>query len=195
VGTLKNNACAVTFLVAMLVFFGSPGFAADTKSVNITAAIPQQNGLTVTVSKVVGTTWTLATGVAFGSLVFDAKNNIFTTGGSYYAMDVGINSNAADWTVTHRVTSVTNGTDTLDNNINVTFMKQTSDTIGTQLDKVSYANSNNKAYTKTQLSGGWLRIYYGLATGDGTDAPNTTPIGSVKNYGNYQGTITITLTP
>jgi hypothetical protein len=195
VASLKNNVCAGAILAGMLVFFCSFGFAADTKSVNITAAIPQQNGLTVTVSKIVGSTWTPATGVDFGSLVFDATHDIFTTGGSYYAMDIGINSNAADWTVTHKVTPLTNGADTLDNNINVAFMKQTSDTAGTQLDKVSYADSNNKAYTKTQLSGGWLRIYYGLATGDGTDAPNTTPIGSAKNYGNYQGTITITLTP
>jgi hypothetical protein len=76
-------------------------------------------------------------------------------------------------------------------------MKQTSSTVATQLQKVSYGNSNNVAYTKAQLSGGWLRIYYGVGTGDPADpdAPGVTPIGLDTAAGTYNGSITITLTP
>ncbi|MFH0827044.1 MAG: hypothetical protein V1923_04060 [Candidatus Omnitrophota bacterium] len=159
------------------------------------AVVPQQNGLTVTVSKVVGTTFTTATSINFGTLVYDTVNKIFTTSdGSYYAVDVGCNSNSADWTVTHTITSLLNGTSNLDGHVNVTFMKQTSSTAGTQISKYSYAASNNKPFTKAQLSGGWLRVYYGLATGVG-DATGVTPVPSDKTYGTYSGTVTFTLTP
>lgn len=192
---MVHKGLVVGVSLVLLIALGTLCFAADTKNVEVKAIVPQQNSLTVTVSKVTGTVWTPATAVDFGSLVFDTTNNIFTAGGSYYAMDIGVNSNAGDWTVTHKATSVTNGTDTLDDNINVTFMKQTSPATGTELDKLSYANSNDKAYTKAELSGGWLRICYSLAAGDGSDAPGAVPIAGIKNHGNYQGGITITLTP
>lgn len=172
--------------------------AADSKNVDIKAYVPQQNGLTVTVSKVVGTTFALVPSIDFGNLVFDNTNKIFVTpDNSYYAVDVGCNSNAPDWTITHTVTSLANGSENIDDNVNVTFMHQTSDTAGTKIGNVmSYASSNNQAFTKALLAGGWLRVYYGLATGDKTkDAADVTPIGVTKAYGSYSGTITFTLTP
>jgi hypothetical protein len=196
---MKNYTLKGILCLALLLGLTGVGFAADTMNVDILANIPPQNGLTVTVSRVVGTTFTVDTSINFGTLVYDPTNNIFgTLGGAYYAVDVGVNSNAADWTVTHTRTSVANAlsaSDTLDNHINVTFVKQTDDANGTELSKVSFANSNSLAFTKGQLSGGWLRIYYGLATGQAsTDAPGVTPIPSTQAYGNYQGRITLTLT-
>ena len=75
-------------------------------------------------------------------------------------------------------------------------MKQTSSTAGTQIEKVTYANSNSKAYNKAYLAGGWLRIYYGIATGKvADDATGASPITNLKAYGQYSGQVTITLTP
>ena len=79
---MRNKYLKTMVFFTVLMFFGSLSFAADTKNVDVTAAIPQQNGLTVTVSKVVGKVWSTTTGVDFGSLVFDDTNKIFTTGGS-----------------------------------------------------------------------------------------------------------------
>lgn len=170
-------------------------FAANNETLVVTASIPQQNTLTVGVSKVVGTTWTPATSLDFGGLVFDPTNKIFVADYSY-AVDVRINSNALDWTVTHKTTSISNGSDNLDSNINVTFVKQIDNANGTTLDKISFANSNNKAYTKTQIGSGWLRVYYGIATGNAAkDVAGTIPITSVKGFGSYQGNVTFTLTP
>jgi hypothetical protein len=83
----------------------------------------------------------------------------------------------------------------------VTFVKQTSSTVGTELQKVSFGDSQNIAYTKAQLAGGWLRIYYGVGTGEvdsvtklGKDAPGVTPIGLDTPAGTYTGSVTLTLT-
>lgn len=190
---MRNNLLVMVACVIFVAVVVSLCYA-DYKTVDVKAYIPQQNGLTVTVSKIVGATWTDATSMDFGNLTFDTVNKIFTAA-CYFSVDVGINSNQAAWTITHTRTSLINGTDNLDKNVNVTFMKQTSATAGTQLDKLSYADSNNKAYTKTALSGGWLRVYYGIATGDGKDAPNTEVIGATQTYGNYAGQVTLTLTP
>lgn len=192
-----KRAVIFTVVTMLCVFLAQAGNAADTKTVDVAAVIPQQNGLTVSVSKVVGTTWTNATAIDFGSLVYDAENSVFGAN-AYYAVDVGVNSNAAEWTVTHRASSISNtaGTDDLDDNINVDFVKQVDDDTATDLDKVTFANSDNKAFTKSQLTGGWLRIYYGIATGNATeDAPGAVPIDSDKPFGDYKGSVTLTLTP
>jgi len=187
-------------MVACVIFVAvvvSLCFAVETKVVDVKAYIPQQNGLSVTVTRIVNEVWdtTPSSSIDFGTLTFDAVNKIFAAS-CYYAVDVGINSNQAAWTITHTRTSLVNGTDNLDKSVNVIFVKQTSNTASTPLDKLSYADSNNKAYTKTALSGGWLRIYYGIATGEvAKDAPNTQVIGATQTYGNYAGQVTLTLTP
>jgi hypothetical protein len=68
--------------------------------------------------------------------------------------------------------------------------------VSSELSKFSFANSNSKAFTKAQLAGGWLRIYYGIGTGEaGKDAAGVTPIGLDTPAGTYAGSVTITLTP
>lgn len=169
----------------------------DTKTVVVKAEVPQQNSLSVTVSKIVGSSpWVIKTSIDFGKLIFDDVNSIFVpSDGGYYAVDVGVNSNAPSWTLTHTISSVANGSEKLDNNINVSFMKQsTTNPAGTLIEKVSFASSNNKAYTKATFSSGqWLRVYYGIATGSG-DATGVEPIGATKASGTYTGSITLTLT-
>ena len=83
--------------------------------------------------------------------------------------------------------------------MNVTFVQQTPDpNNASTLQYISYASSNNVSYTKTQIgTGNWLRIYYGIGTGDPLkpDATGVTPIGADKPAGTYTGSVTITLTP
>lgn len=192
---VRNFLKAIVVLVVLLGVASVSCFAGDTKTVTVKAVILQQNGLSVSISKIVvpGDTWFPGqSSVDFGTLTFDTTFNIFRAS-AYYAVDVGNNSNAADWTVTHTPNSITSGLANLDSNVNVSFMKQTSDTTATELSKVSFANSS-KAYTKSQLSGGWLRIYYGIASGSG-DNTGVTPITTDKPYGTYQGSAVLTLTP
>jgi hypothetical protein len=194
------RAITICILVAMAVAFCATGaFAASSQTVSLNATVPvAAGGLTLTISKVTGGVFSADTGINFGTLVWDTTNQIFTAG-SYYALDVAVTDNSgAFWTLTHTRNSLMKDTaNNLDNNVNVTFAKETlsgSTTTETVLQKISYINSNNVAYTKTQLTGGWLRMYYGIGTGS-SDATGVIPIGATQVAGAYSGSITLTLTP
>ncbi|MFA4993664.1 MAG: hypothetical protein WC571_06855 [Candidatus Omnitrophota bacterium] len=188
----------ICMVLAVTVFCATSAWAAASRTVSVNATVPTMTGgLTVTVSKVTGTVWTTASTISFGTLTWDTVNNIFLPA-SYYAVDVGVTDNSGTvWTLTHtRVSLQKDATNNLNGKVNVSFNKQTSSSVGTELAKYSYANSQNIAYTKTQLSGGWLRIYYGIGTGQaGKDATGVTPIGMDTPAGTYTGSVTITLTP
>lgn len=192
---IKNIILAAIFV---LWAGASLCLAAATATRSVRATVPALNqALTLAVSRITPGTpdvWTPATELDFGTLTHDATNHIFRAAVAY-AIDVGVVDNANDWTITHTRTSLKmDAANNLDDNVNVAFVKQTSDTAGTELNKVSFGNSNARSFTKSQLSGGWLRLYYGVAAGSG-DATGVVPISETKPSGNYQGTVTLTLTP
>ncbi len=192
-----KNILIMSMVFVMVALMTTASWAASSQTVTVNATVAAVSGaLSVSVSKVTGTVWTPATAISFGTLVWDSVNKIFLPN-CYYAVDIGVTDNSGTaWTLTHTRASVANGSNNINNKINVSFNKQTSSTTATELQKVSYANSNNIAYTKAQLSGGWLRIYYGVGTGEaGKDAPGVTPIGLDTLAGTYTGSVTITLTP
>jgi hypothetical protein len=197
----SRNCIRVMVIMALAVAVGANCFAAASKTINVTAAVPTVAGsFTVTISKVRASDNQFVDSgpnlpIAFGTLSVDTTNNIYKAD-YYYAVDVGVVDNTSTaWTVTHTRTSLQKDSSTnLNMNVNVTFMKQTSSTTGTQLDKVVYNASNSKSFTKAQLSGGWLRVYYGIATGKG-DAPNAVPIPLSQTAGTYSGTVTLSLAP
>ncbi|MDD5247086.1 MAG: hypothetical protein PHS09_06830 [Candidatus Omnitrophica bacterium] len=180
----------------------APCFAAASKNINVTAAVPSvSSALNVVVSKVRASDGVFEQSGAnlpidFGTLTLDPVNNIFVSS-YYYAVDVGVTDNTGvNWILTHTRNSVQkDAANNLDDNINVAFVKQTSSSDGTQLQRLSYANSNNVSYDKTALSGAFLRIYYGIGTGAGTDATGVVPVGADKPAGVYNGSVLITLTP
>jgi len=185
----------------MVVFCAAGAWAASSQSINVNASIPTMTGgLSVTVSRVNGlgsAIFTPASSIDFGSLTWDTVNHIFLPE-NYYAVDIGVTDNSGTaWTITHTRTSLAGNGNNLDNKVNVSFNKQTSATVSSELQKVSYGNSQSISYTKAQLAGGWLRIYYGVGTGDPTkpDATGVTPIGLDTPAGTYNGAVTITLTP
>lgn len=196
-----KNILKICMVFVVVAFSATSAWASSSQTVNVNAVIPAMaGGLTVTVSKVVGTTYTAASAINFGTLVWDTTNHIFLPP-MYYAVDVGVTDNSGTaWTVTHTRTFLANGAYNLNSKVNVSFSKETDPTgvvPGTQLSYVSYSDSNSKAFTKAQLAGGWLRIYYGIGTGSLTtpDATGVTPIGLDSVAGSYSGTVTITLTP
>lgn len=195
---MKNILICMVFVV--VAFCTTSAWAGSSQTVTVNATVPTvTGGLSVTVSKVTGTVWTDATSISFGTLVWDTVNNIFLpASGIYYAVDIGVTDNSGTaWTVTHTRVSLAGQGTNLDNKVNVVFNKQTSSTVGTELSKFSFGNSNGKAFTKATLSGGWLRIYYGIGTGNPAkpDATGVTPIGLDTPAGTYTGSVTITLTP
>ena len=187
----------MSFLAVLITVIAltSAGWA-TTEIYQLQATIPPQTSMDVSISKVVGANLTSTSAVDFDSLVMDNTHNMFkSANGSSYCIDVDVNSNALSWTLIHAVTSMTNGNANLDNKINVTFMNQQTSTTASQIAKVSYSASNGIAINKSQISNsGWLRIYYGLATGSG-DGAGTSVIPVTQAKGVYGGTITLTLAP
>lgn len=219
-----KNFFLTAMVLLLVVGLNNLSFAGtSTKAFDVTATIPQMNGqLSVTITGITpngctGTNdvWdtTSSTSVAFGTLSYDTTldpttnqaYNVFRAA-KYYAVDVGVQDNVSTtWTLTHTRTSLAkDASNNLDSNVNVTFQKvSTSNPAGTDLDKVSYGNSNSKAYTKAQLNGGWLRIYYGIGSGIGPatanpnncvrDATGVSPITVSNAAGTYTGRVTLTL--
>ena len=189
-------------LALAVVFLASQGvFAAASKTINVTASVPTiSSGLNVAVSRINASSgnWEQTSPsipIDFQTLQLDNDNHIFTSA-YYYAVDIGVNDNTGSaWTITHATSPIRrDATNELDDNVNVSFVKQLSDTDSVNLQKVSFSNSHNVTYGKAQLANGWLRIYYGIGTGK-DDAPGVSPIGMDKPAGTYSGSVLITLTP
>ncbi|RKY31505.1 MAG: hypothetical protein DRP68_04895 [Candidatus Omnitrophota bacterium] len=161
--------------------------------IEVRVNIPRISMLKVNVTRIENDNWQSDSEVNFGSLIYDPGFHILRSS-CYYAIDVGIFSNDYDWSVTHTVSSVTNGIDILDENINVVFVKQNNDNNQEKLAELSFIKSNGISFDKASLEDGWLRIYYGIGAGSG-DASGVKPITIAKSAGTYKGTITITLTP
>jgi len=198
-------------LIALGLFLALsiPSFAqqTQTETIQITAEIPLVEGLNVGISRVditvddqtgqVTENWTPGqTEINFGTLYFDEKDGIWRAS-CYYVVDVGVNTNATNWTLQHQVSDLTDGQGHfLNNNVNVRFRKMVTqngkDVEASNLGDYSYGMSN-KSFIPSDLEGGWLRIYYGIATGAG-DAPGVEVITMDKPAGTYTGTITLTLT-
>jgi len=191
---MKNTIRAIAVL-AFVVALGSVCFAQTTSTIPVKAVINASTGLSVSIWRITGSTWAEDSEINFGTLTLDPTYQIFRSA-SYYALEVAVNSNATNWTLRHTANSVASGTNNLNSNINVTFVRQIDDTTSADLTggKVSYANSNAKQYTKADFAlGGWMRIYYGLATGSG-DNSGVSVITSSKAAGNYAGSVVLTLT-
>ncbi len=189
---MKSLIC----LLALAVALAMPclaGTTVDSETITVRARIETISpSLNITINEVKGDNWTTRNSVDFGNLVFDGNYDVWRAE-SYYAVDVGVSGNVDDWTITHTASPVTGPGGDLDENINVTFIQQVTDLVGIDLDYVSYLASDGKSYTKDDLFGGWLRIYYGIAGGE-DDAPGVEPIGADATPGTYVGTVTLTLT-
>lgn len=218
---MKTNIMKLALAIAVVLFLGTTVFAAEVP-VSVSASVPQLSGiLEVAVSSIdpgadkvspTDDVWTpvQGTSVDFGTLDRDATNKIFTAA-KFFAVDVSVLDNTgAGWVLTHTTTPVQFGTETLDDSIVVSFSKVTKDRV-TKKDTdtplgtaMGYKASNNAQFTRAELAagqGGWLRIYYGIATGnDDPTKGSVTPAGvfAIPQYqlaGTYSGGVTITLTP
>jgi hypothetical protein len=185
-------------MLALLMVFSLTNLssAAITKTVDAQVVIPLTTDFNVSVSKVVGDTWTDAFSMDFGELVYNSAWGRYTSD-CYYVIDVGVMDNSGlAWTISHNRSSIAlNATNNLDSNINVRFITTGGTSAERTLAYVSYANSNAISIPKsTFLPGEWLRIFYGIASDTG-NAIGVEPIYLNKLQGTYTGTVTLTLLP
>jgi len=198
---MLKKTLLIAMVAVMLAAVGSLcGYCEQVDDKVISADVPAREELTVSVFRVDSSNnWNEdKTNIEFGTLAWDEDNSIFTSS-DYYVLDVGIEDNWRNWNIAHTTTSIggldANNTGTnLDDNVNVTFVKQTGDTTSSQISKVTFANSGSFTSNKAALEGGWLRIYYGIADGGTNDAPGAEPVTIDTYWGRYQGSVTLTLT-
>ncbi len=186
------------FVLSVLLagLMGAGWALADSKTIIIKAHIPSSQGLSVNVSRISTSTgqWSSASQIDFGDLSYNSNLGIFLPD-CYYAVDVGVLSNATNWTIQYTADSIDGpNSSKLDDHVVVSFVKQTNNQ-GEQLEKTVYSKAKSRSFSKGDLAGGWLRIYYGIATGDpSTDPAGAKPITTNVPSGYYQGQITISLT-
>ncbi len=189
-------------ILSVMILGAFPCLASDAESIGIQASVGTINptfNIAVTPVDAATDAWgttddTAPYNMDFGQLTADTVNNILVAD-TYYAVGVGVVSNVP-WTFTHTATSITGSGEDLDDNVNVSFVS-TDGSSDTSLDKLSYANAKgNVTYTDADFaSGRWLRIYYGIATGEeGGDAPGAEPIPIDQPTGTYSGTVNLSVT-
>jgi hypothetical protein len=192
----------LTALILSLIFV-APCSAQDTQSIGIEVSVGTINptfNIAVTPINAETDAWGTAVtsppyNIDFGTLTADTENNILVAN-QYYAVDVGVVSNVP-WTVSYSATSITGPSGNLNNNVNVTFVGTTGGDSETELSKTSYANAmSGVSYTDANFgSGEWLRLYYGIGTGETSqDAAGVEPIPIDTPTGNYSGTVTLSVT-
>jgi len=232
----KVLGCIGWGLIVIMLSWPMIGFSDDPPpsepvTISLDVVIPKQSGIEVKIFRAVQDrtkyygdplrhVWDKdpVSSMNFGTLDFDAKNNIFGSG-HYFAVEVGILSNAISWNIQHDVTTPFEepGGDSLNENVNVTFVRQLDRDTYESIAGHSLESSDGVVIPSGDFRdwGGWLRIYYGLATGctelgeyEGPDrdldacAPDdldninagVLPITTQKRAGVYKGEVKITMT-
>ena len=217
----KTNIAKLVLALAVVLALQTMVIAAE-KSIAVAAKVPELSGIMEVVISSVDAkdaanpkddVWTPGqSSISFGTMTRDVKNKIFTAS-NYYAVDVAVLDNTGkSWILTHTASPVRlfrgYPTTVLDESINVAFAKMMkprgqTETTETELSKGNYLASNNAQFNRATLEGGkggWLRIYYGIATGNkdatgglATDPAGSFPIAQYQQAGSYSGRITITL--
>ncbi len=162
------------------------------RTIHIKVNVPAITQFVVSVHKVNSdNSWSDSNEVDFGLLSFDERNRVFRSS-VYYVVDVGVMCNKGRWQLIHEPGSIVgpNG-NTLDFNVNVTFVNMKKGGKEEVIKKLVYARSRQE-FSSRVLKGNWLRVYYGLATGV-ADAPGAKPVGLGTPSGKYVGSITLTL--
>jgi len=193
-------ACSVAFANSVNVGM-SVNFAAGT-TVEVKSSEINSNNTTTPTDDTWGTTTTISSGgstsgtINFSSrpLVKNPTFNFYSTG-YYYAVDVAPLGGGWGGPVT---LSYTPGTPDIADHAVITLTKAV---------YVSATSSTDTPFTAklaldnlpasvpvSSVSGGWLRMYLGLATGDTGEPVGVTPFTGASPAGTYSGTLTISYT-
>ncbi|OGX18776.1 MAG: hypothetical protein A3K83_02405 [Omnitrophica WOR_2 bacterium RBG_13_44_8b] len=193
-------ACSAAFANSVNVGM-SVNFAAGT-SVEVKSSEINSNNTTAPADDTWGTTTTISSGGnASGTINFSnrplIKNptfNFYSTG-YYYAVDVAPLGGGWGGPVT---LSYTPGTPDIADHAIITLAKavfvtptQSTDTAFTG--KLALDNLPSSVAVAS-VSGGWLRMFIGLATGDTGEPAGVTPFTGATPAGTYTGTLTISYT-
>lgn len=192
-------------IIALSVAMAVGGYKfvdANTEIFTVSASVPGATGGSFSVSKVTGGVFApqASNDLAFGTLTFDATNNIFV-GAYYFAIDIGGTGGSGfpSISVAYADTGSPAGAIAgLGDRGTFSYSKMTQVggvDVETAIAGMSLGESNLLTISPSAVTGGWLRINVGMATGDPTLSEGAAvPFTAADAPGAYTGTVTITAT-
>lgn len=201
----------VSIILAAAFMLVSTGVIWAATVFTLTAVVPAATGVNIVPATVIPTadgtgiiSYTPITGTAltFGTMTYDSTNKIWKAP-NFFGIDIAnAGAGAPNVTVAYAEGSKpVNQVQGLGYKATMTFKKvvYVNATTNTESD---YATHPMKALkdvtgeniTSAQTSGGWLRLYVGISTGDKTKDTVGVPFTNADMAGTYTGTITITAT-
>ncbi len=197
--------------VAGVLAFSSVALAASVGTFPIAVSIPAATSVTFNVAKVTGSGPTLkfeknpSENLDF-TVNYDTTNNIYLAN-QYFAIDLAPDGSATYSSITFSYTGETNPVGQT-NGLGVKATMSPVKVVGSTETALSgfgvRLGGTLPTITNDQVSGGFLRVYVGLATGEtigGTGAdkndpkiPGSAPFTAADKVGNYGGTFKITAT-
>ena len=184
--------------------------SAATRSFTVSASVPAATGVSINASSVAVPSNTFtplasnATTLSFDTMTFNSTYGYWAPNHAF-AIDVGTVGGSGNLTTVVTYVEGTNqnsatGGHGLGYKGLATFMKAT--TVGTSTVESSIAAHGKKrlidltglTVTPAQVSGGWLRVYLGIATGAAGEPTGTEIFTNLDKAGAYTGTITFTAT-
>ena len=202
---------AVGLIIAAVFMFMQAGtLSAATRSFTVTASVPSATGVSIAASSVTvtGNVFTAlasnATIMSFDALTYNTTYGYWAPD-HYFAVDVGTTGGSGNVTTVVTYTEGTNqnaatGGHGLGYKGLATFVKETisgtttTETSITAHGKKRLIDLTGETVTPAQVSGGWLRVYLGIATGATGEPTGTELFTNLDHSGTYDGTITFTAT-
>jgi len=201
---------AVGLIIAVMFMFLQAGAAfAVQRAFTVQASVPAATGVAINASSVTvaGNVFTplssSATLLNFDTMTFNTQYGVWRPD-HYFAIDVGTIGGGGNVTtiVTYSEGANPNGTGHgLGYKAQATFQKVT--LVGGDQQESSITAIGKKrlgaltggvTVTPAQITGGWLRVYLGVATGDLAEAADSEPFTNADKSGTYDGIITFSST-
>lgn len=192
----------------VLLTLGVIGAQAATTNFLVSVSVPSATGVSITPSKVDSATNDFSpvsgTELSFNPLVFRSDDQIYTPD-HFFAIDVGVTGGAGAPNVTVAYTEGINQNTPgkgLGWHAAATFIR-VQETPENGIEEIELTAHGPKKLLKdlisenissAEISGGYLRIYAGVVTGDATTPDGGVPFTNADKPGPYNGTLVVTAT-
>ena len=201
----------IGFLIATVFMVMQAGMvSAATRSFTVSASVPLATGVSMNAASVNAATNAFtalasnATTMSFDTMTYNSTYGYWAPD-HYFAVDVGTVGGSGNLTTVVTYTEGTNqnsatGGHGLGYKGVATFQKVTlsggvtSETTIAAHGKKKFIDLTGETVTPAQVSGGWLRVYLGIATGAAGEPTGAELFTNLDHSGAYTGTITFTST-
>ena len=200
---MKKFFYLLTAAAVMLVAQGTGPAGAATTSFVVSASVPAATGVSIVASQVNSTTNAFTpvagTNLSFDPLTFNTTNNIYLPN-HFFAIDIGVTGGAGapNTTVTYTEGLNPNGAGKgLGWHSAATFVRVEGATevpLTTHGPKKLLKDLSSENITVAESTGGFLRVYAGILTGDATTPAGGIPFSNADKPGAYNGTLVVTAT-